>query len=419
MGLWGKVRKVFGSGEDAATAPATPQQLLATEMEAAIRGAFPEATVRPAPETLGLLVTRPGHTEQTVFLDNVFAETRDMGPEQRRERLARFVRSLDTPDATAMSWDEVRPKLAPLLRTPTLFGGSLPRLTGDRVPIHRPFAPFLVECVGIDSEVGIAYVAPHMLAGWGVHATEVFDAAVENGRGYFTSDVEPFDPQAPYPLWHVARDDSYESSRLLVPGWLASFAGKVTGRPVAIVPHRSLLIIGGDGDERCLRRLIDSAKGEFQASPRNISPALFTVDDEGKVVPLVLPAGHPLAADVAVGHVMAAMAEYDLQKAQLEHLEEDVFIASYKGLKGDDGSVYSYTTWSRGVPSLLPETDQVVLGLAPGQKGGEILRVPWQVLMEIAGGCLAREPDLDPPRWRTTGWPEETVIAKLRAAVTR
>ena len=165
-----------------------------------------------------------------------------------------------------------------------------------------------------------------MIAKWGVQASDVFAAAAENGQGNFVDDIEPFDPQAPYPIWHVARDDSYESSRILVPGWLASFADKVNGRPVAIVPHRSLLIVGGDGDERCLRRLIDSAKGEFEASPRRISPALYTVDHDGMVIPLALPVGHPLAADVAVGHVMAAIAEYEVQKAQLEqHLREEVF----------------------------------------------------------------------------------------------
>jgi hypothetical protein len=56
------------------------------------------------------------------------------------------------------------------------------------------------------------------------------------------------------------------------------------------------------------------------------------------------------------------------------------------------------------------------LGFAHGQKGGAILRVPWPALMEIAGECLVQEPYLDPPRWRTKGWPEEGALGKLRAA---
>jgi hypothetical protein len=260
------------------------------------------------------LVVERGSAKQTMFLDNMFAETRDMSPEQRREHIGRLVRSGDAPDATAMTWEEVRPRLASLLRTPSLFGG-VPQFVGDRLPISRPFAPLLIECVGVDSDDGIGYVAPHMIDMWGVSESDVFAAATGNGREYFVDDVAPFDTQAPYPIWHVARDDSYESSRLLVPGWLASFADKVNGRPVAIVPHRSLLVDGGDGDERCLRRLIDSAKSEFGASPRGISPALYTTNDHGQVVPLSFPPAHPLATDVAVGHVMLAVTEYDHQTA--------------------------------------------------------------------------------------------------------
>jgi hypothetical protein len=320
---------------------------------------------------------------------------------------------MDAPDATKMAWNEVRPKLAPLLRTPSLFG-SLPKL--DKRPLHRPFLPFLIECIGVDSDHGIAYAAPHMLEAWGVKAPDAFAAATENGRAYFVDDVAPFDPQAPYPLWHVARDDSYESSRLLVPGWLASFAGRVKGRPVAVVPHRSLLIVGGDGDERCLRRLIDTAKGEFQASPRGISPALYSVDDEDAVVPFVLPSDHPLAPDVAIGHVVLAMAEYNRQQQHLQaQIGNDIYVAPYKAVHADEGRVISYSIWSRGIPSLLPRTDEVALLVAPGDKHGEVLRVPWRALVDAVGVCLVQETDMDPPRWRATRWPEDGVLHKLRA----
>jgi hypothetical protein len=413
MGIRDKVRHAFGSGEGGAEAP-SPQEIFLAEVEAALRKSPSVTSVRHGEEGFSLIVDQGG-AEHTIFLDNTFAETRDMSPEQRRERIARLVRSGDAPDASAMSWEEVRPKLASLLRTPSLFGG-VPQFVGDRLPIHRPFAPFLIECVGVDSDDGIGYVVPHMVAKWGVEPSDVFAAATDNGREYFVDDVESFDARAPYPLWHVARDDSYESSRLLVPGWLASFADKVKGRPVAIVPHRSLLVVGGDGDERCLRRLIASAKAEFEASPRGISPALYTTDETGVVVPLTLPVGHPLAADVAVGHVMMAMAEYDFQKTWLdEQLEEDVFVASYQGLQEKDGGVFSYSTWSCGVLSLLPVVDRVALGTNPGKKGAEVLWVPWKGLVEIAGACLALEPNLDPPRWRTVRWPDDGQLAKLRA----
>jgi hypothetical protein len=415
MSVWGKVRQVFGVAA-ADGGQASPRDLFAVEVEKAALTAPGVTSVRRAPEGFGLIVSH-GAKDRTLFLDNVFAETRDLAPEQRRERIARFIRSMDAPDAATMTWDEVRPKLAPLLRPSTLFS-SVPGISGtDKQPIGRPFAPFLIECVGIDSDDGIAYAAPSTIAKWGVQEDDVFAASLENGRNYFVEDVAPFDPTAPYPIWHVARDDSYESSRILVPGWLAAFSGKVNGRPVAIVPERSTLVVGGDGDERCLRRLIASAKGEFMASPRRISPALYTIDDDGRVVPLVVPAGHPLAADVALGHVMMGIAEYDVQQERLQkQLGEDVFVAPYKGLRGESGSVFSFTTWTKGVSTLLPKADQVAMVCEPETETGAVFRVPWSTLVDMVGDCLVRDAALEPPRWRTARWPEEQVLAKLRAA---
>lgn len=135
-----------------------------------------------------------------------------------------------------------------------------------KVPLSRPFAPVVIECVGVDSDDGIAYVSPSMVEQWGVEKADVFAAASENGRAYFVDDVAPYDPESPVPIWYVAKDDSYESSRLAAPGWLASFADKVKGRPVAIVPRRDLLVVGGDGDEQCLRLLLNAASAEFESS---------------------------------------------------------------------------------------------------------------------------------------------------------
>ena len=417
MTIWQKLRSTFGGGvpPEPHAKPATPQELFAAQVEEAIRERHPGAVVKRHPEAFGFLLKR-GETDRSLFLDNIFAETRDVPPEERQRRIARFVASLDAPDASTMSWDEVRPKLASLLRSPSMFNNLPSNFQRDKGPISRPFVPFVVECVGVDSDDGIAYVTPAMVEKWGVEVEDVFETATQNGRAYFVDDIAPYDPQAPYPIWYVARDDSYESSRLAVPGWLASFAGKVTGGPVAIVPRRDLLIVGGDGDERCVRRLLESAIREYEASPRRISPTLYTVDRSGTVIPLKLDSKHPLAADVAIAHVKAAIAEYETQKEPLQkRLGDDVFVASCKGMKSDDGTVFTYAIWSKDVMTLLPRTDLVMLLVEPGIEGSEIIRVPWEKLGEIVGDCIIQELDVDPPRWRTLTWPSEAMLSRLRA----
>jgi hypothetical protein len=395
----------------------SPRELFARQVEQHIRKAFPGASIRPHPEAFGFLVQGKDGQERTLFLDNVFAETREMSPAERQARIERVVRSLSAPTGDTVAWDEARSRLVPLLRTSSMFA-NLGRL-GANAPLRRPFAPFLVECVGLDSDDAISYVGPSAISAWGVELPEVFETATRNAAEYFRDDVEPFDPQAPYPVWYVARDDSYEASRLLVPGWLASFAGKVKGRPVAIVPTSTYVVVGGDGDERCLRRLIDSARAEHETSPRSISPALYTVDDGGRVVPLVLPPRHPLAADVARGHVMMAIGEYAAQRKPLQEAvsDEDLFVAEYTGVE-KDGHVFSMATWSKGIPTLLPQADQVVFLVSSENEGDDLdmFRVPWDRVMELAGDCLQILPELDPPRWQTTGWPSDAVVAKLRGA---
>ena len=229
---------------------------------------------------------------------------------------------------------------------------------------------------------------------------------------YDTDDLRPYGTGRGFALWHVAKDDSYESSRLLVPGWLAGLASRVSGRPVAIVPSRSQLIVGGDGNEACLRALLEAAHREFMASPRSISPALYTVGDGGTVVPLVLPAGHPLAAEVAVGHISLAATEYKVQQDVLQpRLGEGIFVATFQGIRKED-LVSSFTTWTQDVPSLLPEAAEIAI--VPS--AGNLFRVPWATVATLVGDSLQREPGIDPPRWRTGRWPDEATLARLRAA---
>lgn len=394
------------------------RDVFASEVRAVILQMHPAATIKPLPGDFGFLIRRTADTnlEQQLVLGNVFHETCSMDVGARRRAIVRVVRMLSMLDEPIGDWEQVRPRLVPLLRSCTI--------DFDRAGVVcRPFAPYLIECVGLDSDDGIMYVTPNLAQRWGVSIDELFAAAHQTAANVFLEDVSLYDPSAPYPIWTVSRPDSYESSRLAMPGWLASFAGRVEGRPVAIVPSREVLIVGGDGDERCVRRLIEMAKSEYQKSPRSVSTALYTTNRDGRVVPLLLPETHPLTHEVALGHMQLAMAEYDRQRDGLvEAAEEDIFVTSLQGMRRSDGSVFSYAQWSYGIPSLLPKADQIVLMLTDGMDRGapltaaDILCVPWAEVLGIVGECLVQEPSLDPPRWRTKSWPDAAKIARLRLA---
>lgn len=398
-----------------ASPPKSAEDLFAAEVAAALTEQMGVTSIGRG-DDFSLRFERDGK-QNTAYLGPTFTETRDMTPTERAARIRRYILSF-TEGADGISWKEVEERLVPVLRPATFFHTDVPGSDGNA--IRRPFAPFLISAVGIDSDNSFRYVSRSQVADWGVDLAAVFDLAGENAKRYFDgSDVRPYSSGGPFRLWHVARDDSYEVSRLLVPGWLASFAGKVNGRPVAIIPSRSRLIVGGDGDEPCIAHLVEAARREFDASPRSISPALYTVDAAGGVVPLVLPAGHPQAIEVAVGHVLLALNEYRIQAERLQpQVGDDTLVAKLLAFTRDDYGIMTIATWTReGRPALLPRANQLLLvTLGDGEAEKDQVAVPWQTALDLMGDCLHLEPDCDPPRWRTERWPDPVLFEKLRAA---
>jgi hypothetical protein len=227
------------------------------------------------------------------------------------------------------------------------------------------------------------------------------------------------------PVWQVSSGDYYESSRLLVPGFLASFADRVEGRPIAIIPERSTMLIGGDDNPETIQALAELARREYEESSRSISPSLYTVDDDGAVVPYQRPSDDPdddVANVVRLGHVLLALNEYNAQKADLERrfeqTGEDLFVASYTAVELEPtGRPLAYAVWGQGVPTLLPRTDVVHIACGdPESDQDDSFAVTWDSLLAIVGDCVTPEPNLAPDRYRTVRWPSETQLAALQEA---
>jgi hypothetical protein len=396
--------------------PATPTPEAAfTALAEELLSDMPEIeSLRRNPGDFSLTVEHDG-VEHVVFLGNVFRETRELPPDERRERVRDFVQLVGKMRDDTVPWEEARERLVPLVRPATIYA-NVTMAEGSAL-VRRPFLPFLVEAVGLDSERSMQLLTTSSVREWGVDLSELY-AAARSLLASCVTEIGPYDPTSPFPLWHVTTDDSYESSRLLLPGWLASFAEKVNGRPVAIVPHRTLLVVGGDRDEECVRRLLDIAKHEYEAATRPISPALYTVDDAGTVIPFTLPEGHPLKNGVDLSHLVLANVEYDAQREPLQTaVGDETYVATFTAIRRDDGSVTSYAVWTPEIPTLLPRTEELVLIVDPEKR--DHLRVPWSAVERLAPGCLVPEPDLNPQRYRTARWPAPGEVGALREAARR
>jgi len=347
-----------------------------------------------------------------MYLDNLFAETRELSPDDRRAAVRRFVDRMAFPPEAPKRWEDVRPLLRPVLRSMSFFDD--PAIT-EIGAIWREVVPFLAEAAVIDLPTTMTYVTMANLETWGVSVDEVLTAARDAFAPWAEHGIEPYDDDASSPVWWVAADDAYESSRLLVPGWLARFAGRVRGRPVAAVPHRGLVLIGGDGDAELVERLAATAEGEYHESARAISPALYTVDDAGALLPFTLGADDPLAGEVGRGHRIMAAHEYAQQKARLDALHEkdntDLFVASYTALERSDGSVISYCVWGEGVEAWLPRTDLVTFLWASEQR--DPLTVRWDDVAALVGEAWRPVPHLLPRRMHVRRWPDRPALQAL------
>lgn len=430
--IWDKLRGLFGGGpaeppsvgEPLPDESASPEELFQSEVVAVAQAAPFIARAERDPEAYAVDLVYEDGERMKCFLGNLYAETRDVMPEERQLRILHFLAVMADRPELPETWEDAAPMLRPVLRPATFFNHGVGPDEPGKQPLRRPVLPFLCEAIAIDHESAMAYAIRENLERWGVTEDEAFAAARANLAQSANLGVELYDSSAAYPLWHVASDDAYESSRLVLPGWLAAFRDKVDGRPVAAVPERSTLLVTGDGNPAALERLLDSADREFRAAPRSISPALYTVDDDGRVVPLRVAADHALAARIHESEVHLAAVEYGAQKrmleAQLEQRGQDVFVASYSVVqRPDDGRVLSYCTWGENVDSLLPHTELV------GFVGGDLesddawhFLVPWEAVEREAGDCWRPEPGLEPPRMRTVHWPDAELLERLRQHAT-
>jgi hypothetical protein len=304
-----------------------------------------------------------------------------------------------------LAWADARERLVPVLRGAT-FGmhGATDALGDGNALVRISLAPFLDVLVVVDHGTKMRYVTAAQLARWGVDSETLVEEAVANFGQRWTCEIELVDEHNG-PLYAVVADDDYVSSRLAIAGWLASFRGHVEGEPIAIVPRRDLLVVGGSARPEMVARLADMAERELTASARGVSCALYTVDVDDSVVTYV---DDSFAATIA--HEKLAIHEYSRQADLLsdDPAWEDVYVAAYGVCALPNGVVYSYAAWTKNVETLLPETEWI--SLVSDEHG--VLEVPFEAIADR----LVQVPGLRPVRHHTFGeFPSAEELAMFRA----
>jgi hypothetical protein len=342
-----------------------------------------------------------------VFLSNVYAESQGLDRGAVRHNIERLVQTVLNAPELPQTWAAARVCLRPVIRGATFGLGA-----GEHTLLSRPLLPFLSEMVVIDTPVSMAYVLDRHLAEWAVTPEEVFAAARHN-LAALTGPPDQGARDDPRLIRFVDDGDGYFVSRLLVPGWLASFATPFGGRPVAFMPANNHLLIATTGSE-ALPGLLELAEKEFNEEPRSISPKAYTVDVTGQLIEY--PAELEHTKQLHRSATILAASEYGTQKHRLEQRFEksgvDIFVASFAVMQRPDESLFSVATWGCGVDTLLPRADYVAFADDHDRFFAEWETVESMVELPVAEG-------FHPPRHRVTSWPEQSIVDALkRRAVT-
>jgi hypothetical protein len=267
--------------------------------------------------------------------------------------------------------------------------------------VRQRVLPMLHALVVLEHDEQRVFVDHRMARAWGVGPEQVMAAARSNLAARATEGLRPV---IQYGLWQLATGDGLASSRLLLPGWLAGFAGTVPGRPVAIAPAPRVLLVGGDQAIGQIQRLVELGRDGFRTAAQGLSPVPYTVDDQERVVPWE--GEGVLGAEAQASQRLLDVVCYAAQRDQLAGTVPGRVV----GVKRvqHEGRSATLCTWAPHDDGVwLPVTDLVRL-----EEGGPV--VPFAVVQKLARGAL--EPaGLEPPRFRAR-WPSSAVRDKLAAA---
>jgi hypothetical protein len=269
-------------------------------------------------------------------------------------------------------WSRARQALVPVLRSRTTPTNLVHAQNAGAPLIVRPASPFLHVLAAIEDDHTRTFVSHRHAAAWGLDPDAILDEALASLD--VSAGLTPLGEHS----WSLAG----ACVRATLPGFLSSFADRVHGSPIALVPTVGTLWVVG-AEDPSLGELITRATALYRSAGGPISPVAYT---QG-MRPAELP--HP---EQAFALLVQAGTEYAREADLLVDLDalDGMCIASMR-LERRNTSWISLASWTEP-NTLLPKVDRVVVA------GTE---VPWSAL----AGRLVESPHTLLPRWLAAGLP--------------
>ncbi|MEY4560801.1 MAG: hypothetical protein RLZZ618_78 [Pseudomonadota bacterium] len=364
----------------------------------------------------------------TVNLGNVYRDYIRVPRSERAAVLARFLNGINATQDLDLptTYEQARARLVPLVRTRADEGIGL--LTTERLRVAdaasgtapdtpadsgqelatTPLVGDLLTCLGLDTPDATLRVNKSQLADWGVNFDTALADALQNLRA-LPEHVGWVDLGRG--LWAGDWGDSYDSSRILLPDLIHR---RGLADPVVLVPLRHRLLLCSARDEPALAAMAEHAAQLIEGQPRWLS--LTPIQLVGQQWQVFTP---PASCSARFNELrLQDLAEtYASQKDQLDEIHQsqgiDLFVASAT-LARADGQLTSYSVWTDGVDTLLPQTDLIVFNPKEDAQASGSLLVPWALAQTIIGPLL-QDTGRTPARFRVNGFPDAMQWALLKA----
>ncbi len=218
--------------------------------------------------------------EKKVFLENLFrkaAATPDQVEELVDEHLAALGRSEPTP-AGEQPWIEACERILP-----QIFPASKLDFPPKAMPLFQELPNDTAIAYVLDQDDRYSLIRPLDIVEWRVDAEAVHQAALENLTQRSTGvRVQALtDEEGGIAAAIFQQGDSYDSSRLLLPGLHENLRPMLGSPFLAGVPNRDFLICFRAGVDELLERVGNQVVEDFRRMPYPITDRLFLVTADG------------------------------------------------------------------------------------------------------------------------------------------
>ena len=361
-------------------------------------------------------------SEGFINLANLYHEYCQAPRGERAQLLERFIRGCvgTTGFELPQDFEDVHPDLLPVVRS-RFYLESVDLQArargsdGFHVPPQQPIGDHLALSLVYDLPQAMRSIIQEDLDQWQVTFYEALEAARRNLEQMGNVAFASLQGHAGEGLYISATGDNYDASRLVMLDLVRKMP--VRGDYIAMVPNRDTLVITGSEDAAGLEVMCKLGEESFD-KPRPISTVALRL--EGDSWESWLPSlDSPAFAKFHELRLRTIGMEYNDQKELLDQIHqqtgEQVMVAPFSALQDKkSGRISSYSVWSQGISSLLPETDDIVLLRAdPTADKVEVAAAgSWQRVREIAGDLMQPEGTY-PERYRVHEFPSSQQLAAI------